>query len=287
MKPNILYDSLKDNNDYFLSYELSNKIEKSTKNWNPHHSYDFTNSEISYRTIYDDKNLTYVMNNYTHRCEDFNKLDTSKHNILFAGCSATFGDGLPYKNTWDYILYDQLSKTNNLGPFNSLSYPGGSVSKIITNILKYCNSFGMPNEIYLMLPDYSRNVIFDKNDNSFSSTISIDYFQNKILNNMIPENLFFEFQNYYRMLEIFCKTNNIKLVSCSWDISTTMLMSKLDFDTFYFLDYTDDDFFGNFDIDLIDKRYHRYASEARDGHHFGIMSHHWFANNFLKWRGND
>lgn len=63
--------------------------------------------------------FTYSLNDWGHRCED---IDVSANNILFLGCSNTFGTGLPKEKTWPYLVSKELGMREvNLG------LPGGSL----------------------------------------------------------------------------------------------------------------------------------------------------------------
>lgn len=59
-----------------------------------------------------DRFFTYKFNSFGFRCEEFQQID----NILFLGCSFTCGIGLPYEETWAYIVAKNLNLNNcNLG----------------------------------------------------------------------------------------------------------------------------------------------------------------------------
>lgn len=65
-----------------------------------------------------DKIIEYKFNSFGFRSEEFT---TTDDNIMFLGCSLTFGTGIPIENTWAYIT----SKELNLKCYN-LGIPGGS-----------------------------------------------------------------------------------------------------------------------------------------------------------------
>ena len=50
----------------------------------------------------------YRLNSNGFRSDHFKKLDTSNINILFAGCSFTFGEGLPEEYTWPRLLENNI-----------------------------------------------------------------------------------------------------------------------------------------------------------------------------------
>ena len=64
---------------------------------------------------YPDANISYKLNNYGYRSDNFNKADVT--NSLFAGCSFTFGVGLPLENVWCKVVHNRIGigKFYNLG----------------------------------------------------------------------------------------------------------------------------------------------------------------------------
>jgi len=100
--------------------------------------------------------FSYTLNNFGHRCDNFMDEVTGEH-FLFAGCSFTFGEGLPYKKNWSGIVYEGLSlKYNNIAGYYALGYCGGSNELICENILKYVDNFGKPNTIFALFPESLR-----------------------------------------------------------------------------------------------------------------------------------
>ena len=290
MQNDILYTDI-DSKIFDLS-ELSYQIDTSINHWEPNCSYFLSSSELGRGLSKKDINnkISYIMNNTGHRCDDIKNLDIAQHNILFAGCSTTFGDGLPYETTWDHLLYDEIKKDHkNIGPFHSLGYPGGSASKIIMNVFKYCNNFGNPNEIFILLPDYARTIKYDSQNREISPDLFLNYLENKIIGNSNLEEMFFEFQNYCRILETYCKSNNISLYISSWDEATTEVAKKINLKTFYSLDFEKrKEYIDTFDIqhDSLQKN-KEYLLNARDKNHFGIIFHQWFKDSFHRWRKID
>ena len=86
--------------------------------------------------IQEDNEILYIMNNCGHRSDDFIKNHDGLH-ILFAGCSVTFGEGLPYMSNWSGKLYNKISKQIKTSGYFSLSFLGGDTTLIIANIYKY------------------------------------------------------------------------------------------------------------------------------------------------------
>lgn len=94
------------------------------------------------------------------RSDEFISKHIGKH-ILFAGCSLTFGDGLPKEYTWPYIVYDSISKTEPTSGYFNVGRPGASNLWIILQIFKYINIYGMPDIIFINFPDSDREIADD------------------------------------------------------------------------------------------------------------------------------
>jgi hypothetical protein len=188
--------------------------------------------EYSLMSHYDKNKIYYKLNKHGHRCEEFETLNKNKTNILFAGCSVTFGEALPEGYTWDNHVYNKIKKINsNIGPFHSLGYPGNGTDHIVDNIIGYCNNFGNPNIIYVLLPDYGRMKYWDSNLQSFETIYSnseIDY----SLNQKDLHDFLLECVRSIQRLEYYCTINNISLFLTSWDAPTSYILSKLNLKCF-------------------------------------------------------
>jgi hypothetical protein len=183
--------------------------------------------------------MSYYLNNYAHRSDDFEKLDKDKYNILFSGCSATFGDGLPDQFRWSKILYNDLD-IKNKGPYQCLSFLGGGADKIVGNIMKYCYKFGNPDAIFVLFSDFTRHVEYVEKENSFRSKINLDFDKKEqkttISKDVNPHNLFIQTQNYIKILEIYCSINNIKLFYSCIDSNTSEALSNIELTNFKQID---------------------------------------------------
>jgi hypothetical protein len=256
---------------FYLQDEMSYRIEKSTNYFQPNKEYYLTLGEIDLNLKKDDR-VKYSLNNYGHRSDDFKTLEG--HNILFAGCSQTFGIGLPDNFRWSKILHNRLKKDSEA--FYCLSFPGAGFDKIVHNILKFCNEFGNPNSIFICFADYTRQIVFDKEENKLIGKIFIDYKTGNIKQDCLPEDLMFKAQMAYRVLEIYCFQNNINLVSTSWSGETSKRMSYIFPKTFK--SFSKNDKINKHLEDIVmqknDKEYKDLLFFARDGHHSGILENY-------------
>jgi len=160
--------------------------------------YRGTNNKIKY--LNEDKSLYYV-NNYGFRSDDFINKHNGKH-ILFAGCSVTFGQGLPLDYVWSKQLYEKIKQKEKVSGFYNLATPAATYFEIITNIFKYIKLFGNPDVIFINFPDQFRD---------------IRYFTEEKEQNEKTRFLAFQLSyNFYNILEQYCNSNNIQLFSFSW-----------------------------------------------------------------------
>lgn len=167
--------------------------------------------------------FSYKLNNYGHRCDNF-KNDCGNGSLLFAGCSFTFGEGLPYKSNWSGILYDKLSFRNedNYG-YYSLGYCGGSNYLIAKNIISYIENFGKPEAVFALFPESSRKTQMVNEE----ELVLIPYQkQHKESIWGKRENAFINtYKTIYKLNE-YLKKNNINFVWSFWDEFDRKRISK-------------------------------------------------------------
>jgi hypothetical protein len=263
---------------------ILNKLETSLLEFMPNTSYDFTPSEKSHGTKEHIK-VTYKMNNYGHRSDDFVLLDQKIDNYLFVGCSTTFGEGLPIEYSWGYMCYEYLKKEYNyLGNFLNLSFPGAGIKKISENIMRYSEMFGSPSHIFILLPDYARYIRYDKDKNSFEPSMNFDYDTDSFEQNCDPYVLFYEYLSEYRKLSMFCQLKNIKLIAASWEDCVSELFTRIDnVDNFFYLDYQNDmnKFIQEKYEEIENIKDKKFLYMARDNRHPGIVNHKFVAENFI------
>lgn len=262
--------------------EFSNEIDPATFYFKKNTIENLTHGERTMQKLLVDERVFYNLNNYAHRSEDFVFLDQTKNNMLFSGCSSTFGIGLPEKYIWTKQLYHDLP-IKNKGSFQSLGSPGASAERIISNIFKYCNKFGNPKYIFIAFQDYTREIRYVESEGRFTNHINVNY---ETLSLDIEEGydvyLIFKFQLLYRMLEAYCNSNNIILISTSWDTPTANILSKIFPKSFINLDIDLNKYIENFNIDAIDILDRDFLSVGRDGHHPGIIEQKMMADLFIQ-----
>jgi hypothetical protein len=110
----------------------------------------------------------YTLNSYNCRGPEF----SSGVDFIFAGCSQTFGIGVPDDGVWPKFVADALN-----GTYVNLSMLGAGMEWITDSIYRYVHTFGKPNRgIMVLAPDYHRvDVLVDNEINKCSRHGITDY----------------------------------------------------------------------------------------------------------------
>lgn len=202
------------------------------------------NSEI----IYDEEfYFDYRINSDGYRSNHFKQLDSNSINILYAGCSFTFGEGLPESLTWTHMLTEKIKNIHpdkKVEHFN-LSQPGAGIVQVIRVCFEYFKKYGKPDYLFLMIPDVLRGMSWVNYKDTYETIIpdinnmSIDPFYKKYLQSLLPENLWLQAVDIMRMVEQYCESEGISLV---WSgPHDTNIWKQLDYKFFLrdtYLDYT-------------------------------------------------
>lgn len=230
---------------YFLDEGVFGYHKPYTKN-SIDNKWDGINPNI--RTI--DEHNTYEINGLGLRGE----IDDNS-TVLGSGCSITFGIGVPELGRWTNLLGNITNKS-----VTNLGNPGASVETICTDIIRYCVSNKMPNEIFCLFPDFFRSMsVVDKEfykshkqtdmNSDDKPEIIKDHLELRFCNPIInvhkdhifmeirdkqyiedsrsPHQLILNSVNFIYILESFCLTNNIKLHWTTWDLATSLILEQL------------------------------------------------------------
>ncbi len=144
----------------------------------------------------------YKLNSYNFRSDEFTDVHDGKH-ILFAGCSVTFGDSLPIEHLWAYKLYNKIASKEKTSGFFNIGNPGSDAFQILLGIKEYIQKFGMPDVIFVNLPDLDRSFFDETKSRSASSTPVFT----------VSKLLEFAYEDF---IEI-CKLTGTKIYLFSWD----------------------------------------------------------------------
>jgi hypothetical protein len=195
-------------NNYFNTVEPNRGIEKNN---------DGYHRVFSKKDFEEPGAVKYRFNSYGLRSNEF---DTD-HELVAVGCSFTYGTGIPENARWADILADKL----NVSVAN-LSFPGAPIDMIITNLMKYLKLKDKdPKYIVALLPDFLRVSYLNQEESESLVGISIEASKHKFsydknkdsLSHILPiEWSYFKVQEYIKMLEIYCKSKNIKLIWSTW-----------------------------------------------------------------------
>ena len=204
---------------------FSQEILSAHPNFTVNDFFELTEGEIYLKeqvSISIDKRINYKLNNYGHRCDDFN----SPSKILYAGCSATFGESLPYKENWAGRLHKKIGENTE---FHTLGYLNGNISYIINNMFKYFKNVGNPEVIFCCFPDAARRIISVGKQFTFEMSRTPDSLNEHQMLSMYS----------LLALESYCRTSNIKLFWTSWQHSDLKFFSTLGFKNLVFDDIAD------------------------------------------------
>jgi hypothetical protein len=173
----------------------------------------------------------YKINSKGYRSDEF--LET--RDIVFAGCSQTWGEGVLYDAIWGNILSKLLEKKSyNIG------LGGKSVQFIVQNAIAFCKEYGNPKALFCLFPEFTRiemksdtrfmignNTPIDRHGKITYSLIPSQPDPNKrikyskiphLAEDIIPSEFIFSVNlDYINMLEIYCELNGIKLFWGTWD----------------------------------------------------------------------
>lgn len=180
--------------------------------------------------------IEYVMNKHGYRCEEFNN-----QKILTLGCSHTEGHGLPIELTWPYLIAKKMNMD-----YVSLAKGGDGAQGQITKAFQFFKQFYNPEYIFAVFPlarleipaikdffysqnKHDKNFVFKEDEitRAMLSNKKLEKFskQPHIAEDILPE----EFAIFYniifiRILEQYCKTNNIKFIWTYYQDSSINLM---------------------------------------------------------------
>lgn len=100
-----------------------------------------------YRNIIDKQ--IYNFNSSGYRAREFSK--DNPGNTLVFGCSTSMGQGIPEEQIWS----NQFAKLKGLDVLN-LALPGKGGSRYLEDFLIYCNQYGKPKNVIVLLADLYR-----------------------------------------------------------------------------------------------------------------------------------
>jgi hypothetical protein len=215
-------------------------------------------------------------------CSDtFTDKHIGKH-ILFAGCSVTYGIGLPnFNKSWASLVHLAISQNETVSGFYNIAYPGHSISLQTSLILRYIEKYGKPDIIFFNLPSTSRTFSFAQ-DGLHTSQVTVND-ESKYPGSVAVA----EHYNYeaYLYLHQYCKALGIKLISITWSFASDIdsdpgVAEKLfrgKFDSFYKPELSIETFLE----DYLNKNKGEHLLLGSDGQHPGYGPHAYYAYSAL------
>lgn len=197
---------------------------------------------------FENNNIQYNLNLKHYRSPEFSK-DTD---ILFAGCSITWGAGIPEENIWSSIVAKNLGLSHA-----SVALSGDSVYGQVRRIFAYFKEFGHPKHLYALFPDFYRMPILT-NKHIFTTMVGLnrekgrsddDHNENILKNAFIPGKAnknfkmaikpflaeeilnpemphFFSAQSIM-ILEMYCEVAGINFSWATWDHKQFLVLKTL------------------------------------------------------------
>ena len=191
--------------------------------------------------IHVDKTHRYTTNSSGFRTRELDDTD-----LLFAGCSVTFGVGIQEKAIWG----NRVAEHFNYSSIN-LSEPGVGVDKIVNYIFSYLKKYSSPKMIICLFPDFGRMVypmvthlvtaknyhfktsqhlkmhtIQLRNYNDFMDRPSFDKKPYTVENTVPYELPFLKSINQIMILDQYCKSHNIKFYWGTWEYELNKVITK-------------------------------------------------------------
>lgn len=196
------------NNTFEKIYDVNAYLE-------PNSTINILKSEkILNKNIKNDNDITYILNNDGFRSDNFVNSHNGLH-ILFAGCSETFGVSSPIEETWSKILYNEISKNNNVSGYFNIGHPSAGITVITYQIFNYIKKYGSPDYLFVLFPNIDRRVSWVNQKGYIQKngkTIGAKESDTNTYLNMIYDNVFM-----YKILELVSECLNIKLIYANFD----------------------------------------------------------------------
>jgi hypothetical protein len=187
---------------------------------------------------YGDPSNEYKLNSLGYRGPEIKKAP-----VVFAGCSITFGVGVPYDGIWSTVVGEELGKD-----YINLGVPGWSIQAIVDNLFKYFYTHGNPETLFVVFPDFHRLILTSNRDFCKVSPHEDDEWPIQVRDVQLNEvsadsrpkyaKKPYEFRDFitpeYALLQGFrainslityCKGANIKLVWSTWDLEANEIIN--------------------------------------------------------------
>lgn len=219
--------------------------------------------------------VLYRLNKDGFRSKNFENYEKDDLNVLVAGCSLTFGEGVPQEISWAGMLEPKIKDifSKDVTLYN-IGYPAASIQLIIKNTISFINKFGKPKFLFMLLPNIDRGLIFDKKSKRYvtaipgpfmpvdkkeqeSSRVYLDFSENYEVSDIL---LHVSIQ--MNLLENFCNEAGIFFRWSTWNTDSKKAFKELGFKNF--LEWDENYFDKVHNVDNLP-----YWEYGNDGVHFG------------------
>lgn len=167
------------------------------------------------------ENYNYVFNSDGLRTVEL----STRPNVITMGCSVTYGLGLPVDKIWPSLLEEKLQQHGDYR-IGNISYNGASIMKNVSNFFGFINKYNyMPEYVICNFANFER-ANFYRNEKGVEFIGDIFWVNNRVkfkdeypytFESILPiEWIYYSNLDHIKMLEVFCKTNNIKLIWSTW-----------------------------------------------------------------------
>lgn len=219
------------------------------------------------------KKVLYKYNSEWFRSDHFKKQHKGLH-ILFSGCSNTEGVGANIEDTWSYMLYKELSKTNKIDGYYNISKSGSGWHTIVQNFMVYVDKYGSPDYLFILHPNILRYFIWKEDGSGW------EYYSKGPSEDELSKEHKKQFPAWVISFSLFlkyCESIGTKVLWSTWDTNETDNIERATVfnDTFFRINYlTNQTIKDNNYYDLMERED---AGNARDGTHDGyIQQYYWF-----------
>ena len=212
------------------------------------------------------------LNKYGFRCDDFIKNHNGYH-MLFAGCSITFGSGLLEEETWSKKVFNKIKEDKDVSGYYNIAMPGISIFEIVSSIFKYIEKFKKPDVIFILIPNIQRRYFSKTIDPKSISPIYHSVYEDGMFDEFTDIVMLHSF-HYLMFLEMYCKSNNIKLYTCS----AYSKLPYMELERLFTIRSPHEDEYKKIKTYITKSINDEYSILARDGIHYGTVFHDYWSN---------
>lgn len=219
----------------------------------------------------------YRYNRDGFRSQHFENFNPADLNIVYSGCSYTYGDGLPDEYVWRSILGQKIRKkfpNQNVQEYN-IGTGGASMHLIFKNVLAFLRKNDGVDYLFILYPGFDRQLVFDTSGDykeGYAKTVFMSPdepnfqkpFIKKYVTGYVHEEAMYIYLPMIKAIEDICVLKGIKLFWGSWIPNDQRVFKEYHFNDYVEIPAWDMLFQGH---TIKDKEY---IEIARDGAHPGL-----------------